>query len=520
MKTRGDSESSDIVTALGTAGSTIGSYRILKELGRGGMGAVYLGEHTLLGRRAAIKVLLPALSADEVVVKRFFNEARAVTRIADPGIVQVFDFGYDAEGRAYIVMELLDGEAMDKRLARVGTFGLLEVLRLMRLICTSLGAAHAKGIVHRDLKPENIFIVGDPAVPGGERAKILDFGIAKLSGDDPGAATTRTDVLVGTPLYMSPEQCRGGGAVDHRSDIYTIGCVMFAMLTGKPPFVGAGAGELISAHMREPPPLASERVPGLPESVDLLLERCLRKAPGERFQTMAELVQAIGVLEHAAYRATGEPSAVDAPAGYPASGPVAVPTLSFLFGSAPVMTSPPPAALTMGMATAEPDPTAETAVLSNAPAARQARLELQARPGSTLNDASGQASGPLPAEPPPTQHGVGKLRLARTRWLGAIAVTFVAGGVIALAALRGRGIVPARPVLVVPTVPAIAPVPPPPPPPAVPVAAPIVAPAPPVTTPPPPPVKNAAPAKPVRPQKREHDSSKDPAGLLDVDRGD
>ena len=134
------------------------------------MGTVYLGEHTLLGRKAAIKVLLPSLSANEEIVKRFFNEARAVTRIADPGIVQIFDFGHHTDGSAFIVMELLEGEPMDKRLKRLGKFGLIECLRLMRMICTSLAAAHAKGIVHRDLKPENIYIVSDPAVTGGERA--------------------------------------------------------------------------------------------------------------------------------------------------------------------------------------------------------------------------------------------------------------------------------------------------------------------------------------------------------------
>ncbi len=160
----------------------------------------------------------------------------------------------------------------------------------MLLICTSLEAAHAKGIVHRDLKPDNIFIVSDPAVPGGERAKILDFGIAKLSGDEPGNQT-RTDVLIGTPTYMSPEQCRGGGAIDHRSDIYAIGCVMFTMLTGRPPFDGMGSGDLIAAHLREAPPLASSRIPELPAIIDQILQKCLRKAPAERFQSMSELVR-------------------------------------------------------------------------------------------------------------------------------------------------------------------------------------------------------------------------------------
>jgi serine/threonine-protein kinase len=280
-----------------TGEATIGTYRVLKKIGEGGMGTVYIGEHVLLGRKAAIKVLLPSLSSNQEIVARFFNEARAVTLIADPGIVQIFDFGYHTDGSAFIIMELLEGEPMDKRLERIGRFGLSDGLRLMRLICTSLGAAHGKGIVHRDLKPENIFLVGDPAVPGGERAKILDFGIAKLSVNEPGKLKTRTGMLMGTPVYMSPEQCRGTSDIDHRSDIYTIGCVMFTMLTGRPPFDGEGAGELIAAHLREPPPLACARVPELPGIIDQILQQCMQKSPMARFQSMAELIAAIGFAE-------------------------------------------------------------------------------------------------------------------------------------------------------------------------------------------------------------------------------
>jgi eukaryotic-like serine/threonine-protein kinase len=223
-------------------------------------------------------------------------------------------------------MELLEGEPMDKRLARIGRFGLIECLRLMRLICTSLGAAHAKGIVHRDLKPENIFIVGDPAVPGGERAKILDFGIAKLSVDEPGRLKTRTGALMGTPVYMSPEQCRGASDIDHRSDIYTMGCVMFTMLTGRPPFDGE-AGELFAAHLREPPPFASSRVPGLPGIVDQLLQQCLRKSPAERFPSMIELVQAIGFIEQTLYQASPVASAADSSGAFGRPGPTPLPGL-------------------------------------------------------------------------------------------------------------------------------------------------------------------------------------------------
>ena len=323
-------------------GTVIGSYQIVQKIGEGGMGVVYLGQHTLLGRRAAIKVLLPTLSAQPDVVSRFFNEARAVTEISDPGIVQVFDFGYHTDGSAFIVMELLEGEAMDKRLERIGRFGLSECLRLMRLICTSLAAAHAKGIVHRDLKPENIFIVRDPAVTCGERAKILDFGIAKLSADEPGKLKTRTGMLMGTPVYMSPEQCRGAGDIDHRSDIYTIACVMFTMLTGRPPFDGEGAGELIVAHLREPSPLASSRLPDLPSIVDQILQQCLRKAPADRFQSMTELVRAIELAEQTLHRSGAALTAIDPSSSFIRSGPTPLPDMP-IPRTGPVGVTPAPA---------------------------------------------------------------------------------------------------------------------------------------------------------------------------------
>ncbi len=282
-------------------GASIGPYRIVRKLGEGGMGAVWLGEHALLGRRAAIKVLLREFSSNEEIVQRFFNEAKAVTAIADPGIVQVFDFGYHTDGSAFLVMEVLEGEAMDARLKRIGRFAAIDAVRLMAQIATSLGAAHAKGVIHRDLKPENIFIVGDPAVTGGERTKILDFGIAKLAGDEPGKLKTRTGIVMGTPVYMSPEQCRGMSNIDSRSDVYTLGCVLFTMLTGRPPFEAEGTGDLIIMHVRDQPPPPSQFAPGLTAELDAVVLQCLEKNPSERFQSTAALVQALGAVEPALY---------------------------------------------------------------------------------------------------------------------------------------------------------------------------------------------------------------------------
>ena len=272
-------------------GSVIGSYRVVKKLGEGGMGAVYLAEHSLIGRQAAIKVLLPQLSARQDIVNRFFNEARAATAIADPGIVQIFDFGQHTDGRVYIVMELLEGEPLDRRLARLTRLPVSDALRIARQVASSLGAAHARGIVHRDLKPENIFMQLDNEVPGGERTKLLDFGIAKLVNDS--QMKTNTSAVMGTPAFMSPEQCRGAGRVDARSDVYSLGCVLFTLISGRPVFEADGGGEVIAMHLRETPPRLSTRVRNVPPALDELIARCLEKDPARRFSNASALAVAV-----------------------------------------------------------------------------------------------------------------------------------------------------------------------------------------------------------------------------------
>ncbi len=272
-------------------GSQIGQYKVVRKIGEGGMGAVFEAQHTLIGRRAAIKVLLPELSSNKEIVDRFFNEARATTSISDAGIVQVFDFGLHTDGSAYIVMEFLEGEPLDARMTRLGRIPAFDALRITRQCAGSLASAHQRGIVHRDLKPENIFLVRDQEAQGGERPKILDFGIAKLSGNEASTTRTRTGMMMGTPVYMSPEQCRGAGSVDHRSDVYSLGCVLFHMLTGRPPFEAEGVGELIAAHLREPPRPPSALVDGL-SVVDELVLSCLAKSPDQRMPSMLDLQRA------------------------------------------------------------------------------------------------------------------------------------------------------------------------------------------------------------------------------------
>jgi serine/threonine protein kinase len=312
-------------------GTLIGAYRIQKQIGEGGMGSVWLAEHSMLGRRAAIKVLHHEFSTKPDVVTRFFNEARAATAIADPGIVQIFDFGHHTDGSAYIVMELLDGEALDVRVARQGALDLPQALRIMRQVASTLGAAHARGIVHRDLKPENIFIVKDPEVAGGERSKVLDFGIAKLSAEQ-GGSKTQTSAVMGTPTYMSPEQCRGAGHVDQRSDVYALGCVLYRLVCGRPPFDAEGVGELIVMHLCEQPVPPSTLRPGIPPEVEQVILRCLAKDPAHRFSSGSELAIALGAL-------TGSSPQVPAPqASYAAAS---LPTT--LSSAAGAVTSSPPA---------------------------------------------------------------------------------------------------------------------------------------------------------------------------------
>jgi len=274
-------------------GEVIGTYRIVSRLGAGGMGAVWLAEHTLLGRRVAIKFLLPELSQNQALVDRFFAEARAATRIADPGIVVIYDFGWHGNGAAYIVMEHLVGESMQARL-RNGRFPVLDAVRAVQQTAMAMAVAHAAGIIHRDLKPDNLFLVRDPVVAGGERIKILDFGIAKLLGDEHGTpARTRSGMIMGTPTYMSPEQCRGAGDIDHRTDIYALGCVLFHLLCGRLPFLATTPGDMIAAHLREAPPLPSMFAPQISIELDAITTRCLAKRADDRYASMTELARTL-----------------------------------------------------------------------------------------------------------------------------------------------------------------------------------------------------------------------------------
>jgi serine/threonine protein kinase len=242
----------------------------------------------------------PELCSNRDIVNRFFNEAKTTTSIKHPGIVEVFDFGYMETGHAYLIMELLEGVALSHRIRERGPIPEGEAAAILRGVCVALSAAHDKGIIHRDLKPDNIFVISDPDSRLGARTKILDFGIAKLTEIGLAGSATKTGAVMGTPTYMSPEQCRGTGEIDVRADLYSIGCVLYELVTGRAPFVHTGTGELIGAHLFVEPDPPSHHVEGLSPDTESLIMTLLAKSPELRVQTAKELGQILtGIaLEH------------------------------------------------------------------------------------------------------------------------------------------------------------------------------------------------------------------------------
>lgn len=263
----------------------IGAYSIVRLLGAGGMGQVYEGVHDQIQRRAAIKVLHRRYANNKLIVQRFINEARAVNIVQHQSLVNIYEFGQTPDGSAYIVMEYLDGDTLRQRLERNGGRLPAEVaVRLCRQMASALAAAHQKGIIHRDLKPVNIMIVADPEAAGGERAKILDFGLAKVVQPDAadGGGLTGTGTILGTPAYMAPEQCRSARDVDDKSDVYSLGIILYEMLSSDIPFDSETDAELLSMHMYQDPPSLGEKVPTLHPELVALVHRMLAKSQADR----------------------------------------------------------------------------------------------------------------------------------------------------------------------------------------------------------------------------------------------
>ena len=278
------------------AGTLVSHYRIVSKIGAGGMGEVYLAEDTRLDRRVAIKMLPPEMSGDEDRLRRFEQEAKATSALNHPNILTVYDFG-DHEGSPFIVSEFLEGEELRDRLDRQ-PIPIRRVTNYAEQIVSGLSSAHERGVVHRDLKPENLFITND------ERIKILDFGLAKLrerqpmiegSEDATRKAMTDPGVVMGTVGYMSPEQVRGS-AVDHRSDIFSLGLILYEMITGRRAFQFETRAETMTAILKEEPVEITDSVPNINPSLERIVRRCLEKKPERRFQSTSDLEFALQTL--------------------------------------------------------------------------------------------------------------------------------------------------------------------------------------------------------------------------------
>jgi serine/threonine protein kinase len=282
----------DMVSTDQHAGLVLdGKYKLIEKLGEGGMGAVYLGMHQYIGKKVAVKFLHREYAANQEVLARFYREARAATEIGHRSIIEVHDMGISPQGEPYLVMEYLEGESLGAVLRRHGPFDLATACGVMEQVLLALQAAHDKGIVHRDLKPENIFFTIRPGEP--PLVKLIDFGISKMARESIDTKLTQTGSLLGTPSYMSPEQARGDNEIDPRSDLYSIGVVLYQMLTGRLPFEGTNYNKLLIKVLTENPLPPSEANPAFPIEAEALVLRALAKAREDRFQSATEMLDAL-----------------------------------------------------------------------------------------------------------------------------------------------------------------------------------------------------------------------------------
>ena len=354
-------------------GQLVGNYQVLSRLGVGGMGAVYLAEHPIIGKKVALKVIHKELSANREVIGRFYQEARAVNLIGNEHIVEIHDFGQSPEGDHFFVMEYVDGKTLAQILARERILDVRRALHVSAQIALALAAAHAAGIIHRDLKPDNVMITtrsGDT-----DFVKLLDFGLAKVMAEGGVKNLTAAGVILGTPQYMSPEACESK-KVDHRTDVYALGVLLFQMLCGQVPFDADTMGGVLIKQVTQAPPAPRGLSPLIPPAVEQIILRCLAKAPDARFPTMTALYEAL--IDPDRYLATS-------PAAMPAAQPSAKAQAATMYA---VSTN-----AAMGYAATAGFPAASTAAFALAGTAQVPLAAAAAAVGPT------RTSGPIPLPP-------------------------------------------------------------------------------------------------------------------------
>ncbi|KYG03916.1 hypothetical protein BE21_49435, partial [Sorangium cellulosum] len=286
-------------------------------LARGGMGAIWVARHVQLDAAVAIKLMAPEYAASSTARARFEREARAAAQLKIPNVVHVHDYGIEGE-TPFLVMELLDGEDLETRLAREGRLSMAATLSVVAQVCKALRRAHEMGIIHRDLKPANLFLARQD---DEEIVKVLDFGIAKAQGALLAGKETKTGTLVGSPYYMSPEQVRRSKTLDWRSDLWSVGVIAYRCVTGRLPFPGEEIGEVFVAICTEDVPLASSLAPELGPEVDRFFSRAFMREPERRFQSASELAEAFSAAAAAPGAETGAPRP-PAPAGGASPGAI------------------------------------------------------------------------------------------------------------------------------------------------------------------------------------------------------
>jgi hypothetical protein len=275
-----------------------GQYQIREKIGAGGMGEVYMAEHQMLKRPCALKLIRPEAGADPVALMRFEREVQSAAQLSHPNTIEIYDYGHIEDGTFYYVMEYLPGISLQDLVTKYGPLPAGRAIYLFRQVCAGLAEAHGLGLVHRDLKPANIFV----SVRGGESdvAKVLDFGLVKLTHDDSGVELTSEQRVSGTPLYMAPEQATGDRALDARADIYALGCMLYFALTGQTPFTGATGFEVMMAHARDPVVPPSQVRAEVPADLEQVALRCLAKRADGRYPDVKALGQALAACAAAA----------------------------------------------------------------------------------------------------------------------------------------------------------------------------------------------------------------------------